>query len=136
MAYCRPPLDGDVFLGQQYHENRLASITWISLPETDGEPSGTGQLSEGMSGERATQASLNGGHTAMSYTGYVKGNVVILKEPLAVPDGTEVEIVIPPAKSGRPQGRGKSSVVQATFGIIPSDPAMVHAVLEEDLYET
>jgi hypothetical protein len=106
------------------------------MAETDGEHSGTGQLSEGMLEERATQASIDRGHTAMSYTGYVKGNVVILKEPLAVPDGTEVEIVIPPAKSGRHQGRGKSSVVQATFGIIPSDPAMVHAVLEEDLYET
>jgi hypothetical protein len=72
----------------------------------------------------------------MSYTGYVKGNTVILKEPLAVPDGTEVEIFIPPAKNDRRQGRGKASVAQATFGIIPSDPAVVHAVLEEDLYET
>jgi hypothetical protein len=65
----------------------------------------------------------------------VKGNVVILKEPLAVPGGTEVEIFIPPVKHGRRQGHGKSSVAQATFGIIPSDPAGVHAVLEEDLYE-
>jgi hypothetical protein len=62
--------------------------------------------------------------------------VVILKEPLAVPDGTEVEIFILPAKNGRRKGRGKSGVAQATFGIIPSDPAVVHAVLEEDLYET
>jgi hypothetical protein len=66
----------------------------------------------------------------------VKGNVVILKEPLAVPDGTEVHIFIPPAKDAKHKGRGKSSVAQATFGIIPSDPAVVHAVLEEDLYET
>ena len=72
----------------------------------------------------------------MSYKGYVKGNVVILKEPLAVPDGTEVEVLIPPAKNARRQGGGKSSVTQATFGIIPADPAVVHAVLEEDLYET
>ena len=106
------------------------------IAETDGEHSGTGQLREGMPGERATQASIDRGHTAMSYKGYVKGNVVILKEPLAVPDGTEVEIFIPPAKNARRQGRGKSRVAQATFGIIPSDPAMVHAVLEEDLYET
>jgi hypothetical protein len=105
------------------------------MAETEGEPCCTDQLSEGMSGESATQASIDRGHTAMSYKGYVKGNVVILKEPLAVPDGTEVEIVIPPAKTGRRQGRGKSSVAQATFGSIPSDPAVVHAVLEEDLYE-
>jgi hypothetical protein len=72
----------------------------------------------------------------MSYKGYVKGDVVILKEPLAVPDGTEVDIVIPPANNRRRQGRGKSSVAQATFGSIPSDPAVVHAVLEEDLYDT
>jgi hypothetical protein len=106
------------------------------IAESDSEHTGTGQLSEGMSGERATHASIDRGHTAMSYTGYVKGNVVILKEPLAVPDGTEVEIVIPPAKNARHQGRGKSSVAQATFGSIPSDPAVVHAVLEEDLYDT
>ena len=106
------------------------------MAETEGEPCCTDQLSEGMSGESATQASIDRGHTAMSYKGYVKGNVVILKESLAVPDGTEVEIVIPPAKTGRRQGRGKSSVAQATFGIIPSDPAVVQAVLEEDLYDT
>jgi hypothetical protein len=72
----------------------------------------------------------------MGYKGYVKGDVVILKEPLAVPDGTEVEIFIPPAKDRKRKGRGRSSVAQATFGIIPSDPAVVHAVLEEDVYET
>jgi hypothetical protein len=72
----------------------------------------------------------------MSYKGYVKGDVVILKEPLAVPDWTEVEIFIPPAKDGKRKGRGKSSIAQATCGIIPSDPAVVHAVLEEDRYET
>jgi hypothetical protein len=106
------------------------------MAETEGEPCGTDQLSEGMSGESATQASIDRGHTAMSYKGYVKGNVVILKEPLAVPDGTEVEIFLPPAKDAKRKGRGKSSVAQATFGVIPSDPAVVHAVLEEDLYET
>jgi hypothetical protein len=72
----------------------------------------------------------------MGYKGYVKGDVVILKEPLAVPDGTEVEIFIPPAKNGERQGRGKSSVAQATFGIIPSDPSVVRAALEEDPYDT
>jgi hypothetical protein len=106
------------------------------IAETAGEHSGTGQLREGMSGERATQARIDRGHTAMSYKGYVKGNMVILKEPLAVPDGTEVDIVIPPAKNARRQGRGKSSVAQATFGSIPANPAVMHAVLEEDLYET
>ena len=106
------------------------------IAETDGEHSGTSQLSEGISGESATHANVDKGHTAMSYTGYVKGNVVILKEPLAVPDGTEVEIFIPPAKNARHQRRGKSSVAQATFGIIPAYPAVVHAVLEDDLYET
>jgi hypothetical protein len=72
----------------------------------------------------------------MRYIGYVKGDVVILKEPLAVPDGTEVQIFLPPAKDRKRRGRGKSSVAQATFGVIPSDPAVVHAVLEEDRYET
>jgi hypothetical protein len=36
--------------------------------------------------------------------------MVILKEPLAVLAGTEVEIFIPPAKDGKRQGRGKLSV--------------------------
>jgi hypothetical protein len=106
------------------------------MAETEGEHSCTGQRVEGMHGERATQAIIDRGHTIMSYTGYVKGNVVILKEPLAVPDGTELHIFIPPAKDAKHKGRGKSSVAQATFGIMPSDPAVVHAVLEEDLYET
>jgi hypothetical protein len=72
----------------------------------------------------------------MGHTGHVKGDVIILNEPLPVPDGTEVEILVPPAKDGRGKGRRKSSVAQATFGMIPSNPAIVRAVLEEDLYET
>jgi hypothetical protein len=83
-----------------------------------------------------TQTITDGGNVTMGYKGYVKGDVVILQEPLPVPDGTEVEIVMPPVKDGRRKGRRKSSVAQATFGLIPSDPALVQAVLEEDLYET
>jgi hypothetical protein len=49
-----------------------------------------------------------------------------------VPDGTEVEIFIPPAKEERQE---KLSVAQETFGMIRSDPALVRAVLEEELYE-
>ncbi len=72
----------------------------------------------------------------MGYKGYLQGNVVILEEPLPVPDGTEVEILIPKAQHGRNKDRQKPSVVTETFGIIPSDPAIVRAVLEEDMYET
>jgi hypothetical protein len=68
----------------------------------------------------------------MRYTGYVKGDVVILTNPLSVPDGTEVENFIPPAKEERQE---KLSVAQETFGMIRSDPALVRAVLEEELYE-
>jgi hypothetical protein len=71
----------------------------------------------------------------MKYTGYVKGEVVILKEPLPVPDGTEVEISMPSAKEGSNAEREKSSVAQATFGMMRADPALVRAVLEEDVYE-
>ena len=71
----------------------------------------------------------------MKYTGYVKGEVVILKEPLPVPDGTEVEIVMPPAKAGSNAERAKSSVAQETFGMMHADPALVRAILEEDVYE-
>ena len=71
----------------------------------------------------------------MRYKGYVKGEVVILQEPLSVPDGTEVEIVIPSAKKERRPGQEKLSVAQHTFGLIRADPALVRAVLEEDVYE-
>ena len=107
------------------------------MTETEGEHSGACQPGEGVYGgdSNPSQACIDRGNTTMGYKGYVKGDVVILKEPLPVPDGTEVEIFIPPANNKRRQGRGKSSVAQATFGVIPSDPAVVHAVLEEDLYE-
>lgn len=72
----------------------------------------------------------------MGYTGYVKGDVIILHEPLPVPDGTEVEIRMPSAKDGRGTSRKKVGVAQATFGMIRADPAIVRAVLEEDVYET
>jgi hypothetical protein len=71
----------------------------------------------------------------MKYTGYVKGDVVILKQPLPVPDGTEVEIFMLPAKEGRNVDRAKSSVAQQTFGMMRSNPALVRVVLEEDVYE-
>ena len=65
-----------------------------------------------------------------------KGDVVILQAPLSVPDGTEVEIFIPSAQAERRKGQEKWSVAQETFGMIHSDPALVRAVLEEDVYET
>ena len=71
----------------------------------------------------------------MRYKGYVKGDVIILKNPLSVPDGTEVEIFIPSDREERPEGQEKLSVAQETFGMIRSDAALVRAVLEEDLYE-
>jgi hypothetical protein len=71
----------------------------------------------------------------MKYKGYVKGDVVILKELLPVPDGTEVEIVMLPAKEGKNAERARSSVAQETFGMMRSDPTLVRAVLEEDMYE-
>jgi hypothetical protein len=71
----------------------------------------------------------------MRYKGYVKGDVVILKNRLSVPDGTEVEIFIPSAKGEKREGQAKLSVAEETFGMIRSDPALVRTVLEEDLYE-
>jgi hypothetical protein len=62
--------------------------------------------------------------------------VVILTQPLPVPDGTEVEIFMPPAKEGKNTDRTKSRVSQETFGMMRADPALVRAVLEEDVYET
>ena len=69
----------------------------------------------------------------MGYKGYTQGNVVILKEPLPVPNGTEVEISIPHTKGKRRTGRKEPSTVSETFGLIPADVATVRTVLEEDL---
>ena len=71
----------------------------------------------------------------MRYKGYVKGDVVILQEPLFVPDGTEVEIFIPSAEADSRTEQEKLSVAQQTFGMIRSDLTLVRVVLEEDLYE-
>ena len=79
---------------------------------------------------------LTRGSGHMKYKGYVKGDVVILKTPLSVPDGTEVDIFIAATPEERRQEQEKRSVAEETFGIIRSDPALVRAVLEEDLYES
>jgi hypothetical protein len=72
----------------------------------------------------------------MGYKGYIQGNVVILQEPLPVPDRTEVEIFVPQRKGKQRTTRKKLCVVNETFGLIPADVATVRAVLEEDLYAT
>jgi hypothetical protein len=72
----------------------------------------------------------------METKGYIQGNVVILTKPLPVPDGTEVEVIVPSkVRSRRPTGRKQPKVALETFGLIPADPIMVHTVLAEDLYE-
>ena len=72
----------------------------------------------------------------MGYKGYTQGTVIILKEPLPVPNGTEVEISLPQAKGKRRTGPKPPRVVSETFGLIPADVATVRAVLEEDLDAT
>jgi hypothetical protein len=46
-----------------------------------------------------------------------------------------VEICIPSDKADSRRGQETLSVAQQTFGMMRSDPALVRAVLEEDLYE-
>jgi hypothetical protein len=73
----------------------------------------------------------------MGYKGYAQGNVVILVKPLPVPDGTEVEIIVSSKlQPRRMRGKRQPQVALETFGLIPADPAMVHTVLAEDLYES
>lgn len=79
---------------------------------------------------------FQGRECVMGYKGYVQGDIVILVEPLPVPNGTEVEISIPQIKGRRNRGRKKPSVVNETFGRIPADAMTVRAVLEEERYET
>jgi hypothetical protein len=72
----------------------------------------------------------------MGYKGDTQGKVVILQEPLPVPNGTEVEIFVPPSNGTRRTGRKKPCVVNDTFGLIPADVATIRAMLEEDLSAT
>jgi hypothetical protein len=78
---------------------------------------------------------LTRGSEDMKYKGYVKGDIIILKTPLPVPDGTEVDIFIAGALEEGRQEQEKQSVAETTFGMIRSDPTLVRAVLEEDVYE-
>jgi hypothetical protein len=71
----------------------------------------------------------------MRYKGYVKGDVVVLQEPLSVPDGTEVAIFILSAKKEGRKEQDTLSVAQQSFGMMRADPALVRAVLAEDVYE-
>ena len=71
----------------------------------------------------------------MRYKGYVKGAVVVLQEPLSVPDGTEVEIFILSAKKEGRKEQDKLSVAQHSFGMMRADPALVRAVLADEVYE-
>jgi hypothetical protein len=94
------------------------------------------QLNTHLTRKLTTHRHVDRREAAMGYKGYTQGNVIILKEPLPVPNGTEVEISIPQNKGKRRTGRKKSRVVSETFGLIPADVATVRAVLEEDLYAT
>ena len=82
------------------------------IAETDGEHSGTGQLREGMPGERATQASIDRGHTAMSYKGYVKGNVVILEKGIYLPDGVHATVTVEQEEQPEPREVTDEELVQ------------------------
>jgi len=72
----------------------------------------------------------------MEYKGYTQGDTILLPKPLPVPDGTEVTVMVSKrrGKKGKP-GSKQVSVAEETFGLIPADPALVHRVLEEDIYE-
>ncbi|HEV8711424.1 MAG TPA: hypothetical protein VGX03_01180 [Candidatus Binatia bacterium] len=73
----------------------------------------------------------------MGYKGHTQGNVIVLTKPLPVPDGTEVQIILPTeAKPQVKKRRKKPSVVMETFGLIPADLATIREVLLEDLCET
>jgi hypothetical protein len=71
----------------------------------------------------------------LEYTGYVQGEVSVLKEPLPVPDGAQVRMVLPTARRTMP-GQTTGSSARETCGLLPADPVLVHAVLQEHLSET
>lgn len=72
----------------------------------------------------------------MHSKGYVKGNSIILHHAVAVPDGTEVEVVIPSVPDAVPPGPVPRSVAETTFGMLRADPSLVRLVLEDELYDT
>ena len=71
----------------------------------------------------------------MMYRGQIQGNVVVLKECPSVPNGTEVEVIVPRSEANTTPVQGEHSVASRTFGLIPADVATVSAVIEEALYE-
>ena len=52
----------------------------------------------------------------LEYTGYVQKEVSVLKEPLPVPDGTKVRIVLPKARR-KMQGQKTGSLAREMFGL-------------------
>jgi hypothetical protein len=76
------------------------------------------------------------GEIEMKSKGYTQGDTILLTYPLPVPDGTEVTVVVSKrtGTKGKPGGK-QTSVAEETFGLIPAEPALVHQVLEEDVYE-
>ena len=78
---------------------------------------------------------INTGEYVMVYRGQIQGNVVVLKECPSVPDGTEVEVLVPGTEASTTPVQGEHSVASRTFGLIPADLTTVRAVIEEDLYE-
>jgi hypothetical protein len=73
---------------------------------------------------------------AIGYQRYTQRKVVILQEPLPMPNGAVFKISLSQHKGKRRTSRKKLCVVNETFGLLPADGATVRAVLEEDLYAT
>ena len=78
---------------------------------------------------------INTGEYVMVYRGQIQGNVVVLKECPSVPDGTEVEVLVPGTEASTTPVQGEHSVASRTFGLIPADLTTVRAVIEEALYD-
>ena len=71
----------------------------------------------------------------LEHTGYVQKEVSVVKEPLPVPDGTQVRMVLPKARR-KMRGQKTGSLAREPFGLLPADPVIVRAVLQADLSET
>ena len=68
----------------------------------------------------------------MAYRGHIEHGVVVLSEPLALPDGTDVEVSSLPAKSPRQIGAGLSKLAGKAVGL-PADLAENHDQYRREL---
>jgi hypothetical protein len=70
----------------------------------------------------------------MTATGTIRGKIIELDAPAAMPEGTRVRVEYLAVAPQRLTARELLALVEKTRGSIPATPEQVRLALEEDLY--